>query len=68
MLDYSFHCIKIYSPSQGYYCACDFDELPLSATDKQHASERRKVSFLGLLSAAIQEYDLEITSASLLTI
>ena len=57
MLDYSFQCIKIYSPSQGYYCACNFDELPLSATDKKHASERRKVSFLGLLAAAIQEYD-----------
>ena len=63
MLDYSFHCIKISSPSQGYYCACKFDEVPLSATDKQLASERRKVSFLSLLAVAIQEYDLEITSA-----
>ena len=67
MLDYSFHCIKIHSPSQGYYCACNSDDLPLSATDKQLASVRRKVSFLGLrATAAIQEHDLKITSASLL--
>lgn len=67
MLDYSFHCVKIYSSSNGdYYCACNFDELPLNATDKQLASLRRKASLLGILAAAIQEYDLEITSASLL--
>ena len=67
MLDYSFHCIKIHSPSKGYYCACNFDDLPQSATDKQLASVRRKVSFLGLrATAAIQEHELEITSASLL--
>lgn len=44
MLDYSFHCIKIHSPSQGHYCACNFDDLPLSDTDKQLVSVRRKVS------------------------
>ena len=65
LMDLSWHCIKSYKPSSGYHCICDFEQLP-ARINKQLAQERRKASFLGLLAATLQEYDLKITSASLL--
>ena len=67
LIDYRFHCIKLYRPSCGYHYCCDFGKLPARTTNKQLAHVRRKASFLGLLAAISQEYDLKIISLSLLS-
>ncbi len=66
--DYSFLCTKIYTPSWGRQCLCDFSDLPGSFINNytQLACEHRKVSFLGLLSATLQDYGMKTTLASLL--
>ena len=64
LLDYSLHCIKIYSEACGYKCCCDFDRLPHA--QRQQAKDRRFSSFLGILAAVPQEYSIQVSSVSLM--